>query len=269
MSASEEWASVYMVNLAGSEMAQPTEVRGLHRRLIETLGVSIATGALPYGTQIVPEDLANEHNVSRTVVREVLKVLDAKGMVVARPRHGTLVRAREQWNLLDADVIRWRSMGDDAPRQIEELLGVRSAIEPLAARQASTAATPEHIGELRSAIVAMRAASRAQDWEAFTEADVRFHRALLAASGNLVVAQFAEPIEAALRVRYRLNLVPERLPAEVSDSHEAIIEAIVRGDGAGAELASRRIVDVAGAETMESLIRDMRRETRDGDARDD
>lgn len=259
MSAREDWASIHTLSAADSEMAQPAAIRGPHGRLIEILGVAIATSELAEGLQIVPEDLAEEHDVSRTVVREVLKVLDAKGMVVARPRHGTRVTARGQWNLLDPEVIRWRSMGDDAPRQIEELLAVRSAIEPLAARQASARATPRHIAQLRQAIVSMRVASLEQNWEAFIESDVAFHRALLESSGNLVVGQFAEPIEAALRVRHRLNLVPERLPAEVSESHEAIIDAIVGGDEAGAELASRRIVDVAGAETMESLIQDLRR----------
>jgi DNA-binding FadR family transcriptional regulator len=258
VSAREDWASIHGLSAVDSKITQPAAIRGLHRRLVETLGVAIATSVLLEGSKIVPEDLAEEHDVARTVVREVLKVLGAKGMVVARPRYGTHVTLRGQWNLLDPDVIRWRSMGNDASRQIEELLAVRSAIEPLAARQASACATPDHIARLRQAIVSMRAASLERNWDAFIESDVVFHRALLESSGNLVVSQFAEPIEAALRVLHRRNLVPEPLPVDVSESHEAIVDAIVGGDEAGAELASRRIVDMAGAERMESRIQELR-----------
>ena len=256
MMVEEDWDSITEGGrFMDTEVATGAMVRGRHGQVAERIGAAIATGEYHAGAQINPEALAERFDVSRTVVREVLKVLEAKGLVVAKPRIGTRVTPVTDWNLLDADVIRWRSIGADGARQIEELLGIRGAIEPLAARQASGAATPTDVESLRAAVAAMREAIARDDWESFTDADVTFHRALLAASGNLVVAQFAEPIEAALRVRHRQNLVPTRLSADVADSHSAIVEAIVAADGAEAELASRRIVDVAGAETVESLMR--------------
>jgi DNA-binding FadR family transcriptional regulator len=216
--------------------------------------MSIAAGEFAAGEQISPETLAETFAVSRSVVREVLKVLEAKGMIGARPRTGTRVRPQTWWNLLDPDVIRWRSTGPDSARQLEELLGIRGAIEPLAARNATSAATPSDIQTLTESLDAMSDAVASQNWLAFTEADVAFHRALLRASGSLVVDQLADPIEAALRVRHKLRLVPTVLSPQVISSHGAILDAIHRHDGAQAELASRQIVDVAGAEVMASLI---------------
>lgn len=252
----EDWGSVDEAArvIADPTHSEPPAIRGLHRQLAEQLGLAIATGEYSPGQQIVPEDLAEHFAVSRTVVREVLKVLEAKGMIAARPRTGTRIRPHGEWSLLDPDVIRWRSTGPDSARQIEELLGVRSAIEPLAARNASAVATATDRQALLDALEAMSAAVEEQDWDAFTDADVAFHRALLAASGSLIINQFAEPIEAALRVRHRLHLVPSVLGEEVVESHQAILDAILGGDGPQAELASRRIVDVAGAETVESLL---------------
>ena len=236
-------------------IAKPRMGGGLHRQLAEILGEAIATGELVAGQQVVPEELAEQFGVSRTVVREVLRVLQDKGMVAARARVGTSVLPSSEWRLFDADVIRWRSGGADNGRQLEELLAIRGAIEPLAARKASMVASSTGIQAMREAVEEMRTAITIRDWGRFTEADVAFHRALLVASGSLMIAQFGEPIEAALRVRRQLNLVPENMSEGVTAAHEHIIDAIVEKDGAAAELASRRIVDVAGAEMFESLVR--------------
>lgn len=251
----EGWGSIPEGGIsAKAAVAGPAALRGLHSQLADHLGQAIGSGEIVAGQQIVPEDLVESFGVSRTVVREVLKVLEAKGMVGARPRTGTRVRPQGEWNLLDGDVIRWRSAGPDAARQIEELLGIRSAIEPLAARNASKGCSPADRQALLEALEEMAEAVKQQDWDAFTDADVAFHSALLTASGSLVITQFVEPIEAALRVRHRLQLVPDSLDEAVVDSHQAILEAIIEGNGAQAEFASRRIVDVAGAETIDSLL---------------
>lgn len=253
----EDWDGIRSQFGTGSGVVPSAEgVQGMQKQVIERLGTAIAVGELLPSEQIVPEELAVRHGVSRTVIRECLKVLETKGMVLARQRVGTRIRPREEWNLLDPDVIRWRSSGPDSSRQIEELLAIRGAIEPLAARQASSMATEEQIAVLEQALSAMQVAVAAQDWDAFTEADVAFHRDLLASSGNLIIRQFAEPIEAAIRVRHRLHLVPDRLTEEIIASHRAIATAIAEHDEVVAEHASRSIVDVAGAETMKSLLRD-------------
>lgn len=228
--------------------------RGLHGQIVERLGREIGSRELPAGARIVPEEIAERSEVSRAVVREALKVLEAKGMVQAAPRIGTRVRAESEWDLLDPAVIRWRAQGEGSAGQFTELLQFRGAIEPLAARLASERAEPGRNGEMQQAVAEMTAAVTAHDNAAFNEADVAFHRALLTASGNQVIAQLGEPIEAALRVRQALRLVPETPSAAAVAAHRDILEAIERGDGGRAELASRRIVDVAGAEIMASLL---------------
>lgn len=227
--------------------------RGLHGQLVESIGLSIGSGQIVGGEQIVPEALAAKSETSRAVVREALRVIESKGMVIARPRTGTRVRPVSEWDLLDPDVIRWRSTGAEAAQQLDELLAIRGAIEPLAARHASRNTTAEHLAALKSAITAIALAVSQQDFAAFTEADVAFHRALLAAGGNRIIGQFADPIEAALRVRHSLRLVPSTLSETVVTTHQAIIDAVISHDEAQAELASRRIVDVAGAEVISAL----------------
>lgn len=229
--------------------------RGLHGQIVERLGEEIGSRQLAAGSRVVPEDVAQRFDVSRAVVREALKVLEAKGMLQAAPRTGTRVRAESEWDLLDPTVIRWRAAGTGSAKQFTELLQFRGAIEPLTARLASERTDLDAQSALRTAVANMAAAVETLDSEAFNEADVAFHRALLEASGNQVVAQLGEPIEAALRVRQTLRLVPELPSAAAVASHRDIVEAIERGDGGHAELASRRIVDVAGAEIMASLLR--------------
>jgi DNA-binding FadR family transcriptional regulator len=237
----------------GRQLAGVSSFRGLHGQIVEAVGTAIASGVHSPGDQIVPESLGEEFAVSRTVIREVLKVLEAKGMVQARPRTGTRVRPSNEWNLLDPDVIRWRSIGADSARQLEELLALRSAVEPLAARQACQERTPESLAKLRAALEEMSDATEAKDWAWFTNADVDFHRALLAASGNMIVEQLADPVEAALRVRFQLNLVPREFTRGAIESHRAIVDAIEERDEGTAEFTSRRIVDVAGMEIWESF----------------
>jgi DNA-binding FadR family transcriptional regulator len=236
-------------------VASDAVVRGRQWQLVDRIGHAIATGEISARAQIVPEDLAEEHGVSRPVIREAIKVLETKGMVAARPRTGTRVRPLTEWKLLDPDVIRWRSAGPDATRQIEELLAIRGAIEPLAARQASERPENRPPDDLLATLEEMAAAVQEQDWEKFTEADVVFHRRLLLASGSEMMTQFVEPIEAAIRVRHRLRLIPEQLSPDVVGEHRRIVDAIGDGDPVRAERASRSIVDVAGEETMESLTR--------------
>ena len=238
----------------GAGNCMPIALRGLHGQLVESIGMSIAGGVVQAGEQIVPELLADGFHVSRTVVREALKVLETKGMVDARPRTGTRARPQNEWTLLDPDVIRWRSTGPESARQLRELLGIRGAIEPLAARNASEVATTDVLQPMVDALESMSRAVDDQDWDAFAEADVAFHRALLRASGSLVIEQFADPIEAALRVRHTLALVPATLSVTTVRSHQAILDEILLHNGPQAELMSRRIVDVAGAETVAALV---------------
>lgn len=232
----------------------PMTFRGLHGQIVEKLGHAIGTREIVTGARIVPEEIAATWDVSRAVVREALKVLEAKGMLQAAPRTGTNVRDESEWNLLDSAVIRWRASGPAASSQFTHLLQFREGIEPLAARLASELAFSPELDQLREAVDSMAASVDKHDNEAFVEADVRFHLTLLAASHNPVIAQLGEPIEAALRVRHELNLTPETPSEETVRTHRMIVDAIASGEGGQAELASRRVVDIARAELIAPFL---------------
>ena len=96
--------------------------RGLHGRVVDELGREIVGGRWMAGSPLPNEDdLAAELGVSRTVVRESIKVLQAKGLVEVRPRTGTRVRARRAWHLLDADVVGWLFADMERGEDLREL----------------------------------------------------------------------------------------------------------------------------------------------------
>ena len=120
--------------------------RGLHGEVVHTIGLQIVNGDLKPGDPLPPEDeLTSDLSVSRTVLREAVRVLAAKGLVQARPKTGTRVRERGDWNILDPDVLSWRTEASDDHKLYEETTEIRLAIEPLAARLAATRATDEEV----------------------------------------------------------------------------------------------------------------------------
>lgn len=217
--------------------------RGLHGHVVDQLGHLIVAGELAAGDALVPEAIAARYGVSRTVVRETFRVLEAKGLISARPNIGTRVRPVADWNLLDPDVIMWRAHAPDALRgQLRELLELRSAIEPLAARLVARRATSGTHATLAAACDAMAAAADASDFAAFTQADVQFHTAMLAASGNDMLARLATVVAAALRVRGDLFPLARTISAEVLTLHRDLVDAITTGAEDRAESVMRRIL---------------------------
>ena len=126
--------------------------RGLHGQLVTELGRRIAAGELDPSEPLVPDEIGERFGVSRTVVRETLRVLQAKGMLRARQNVGTYIRPEQEWNLLDPDVMRWRLEGSNARRNMRDLVELRMAVEPQAAYLAATRA---------SGLVGARGCSRA------------------------------------------------------------------------------------------------------------
>lgn len=222
--------------------------RGLHGQLIHDVGLRIATGQLATGEQLLPDLLCERYGVSRTVVREMLRVLESKGMIVARPKTGTRVLGADHWDLLDRDVIRWRVRGPDRAQQLRELMELRSAIEPMAARDCAVAADPVTLTQLADCCDGMEQAVRHGDHAAFTAADIAFHAALLTGSGNRIFGQVSEAIEAVLRAREELELLPQHIEDEVVTGHRKISDAIAAGDPDAATAATRRLIERASAE---------------------
>lgn len=221
------------------------KLRGQQGRLIGGLGQAIVGGKFRPGDLLPREsDLMIEFGVSRTSVREAIKVLAAKGLIETRQKVGTRVRPKELWNIFDTDVFAWQTatgIGDDILR---DLLEIRQVVEPAAARFAASRAGLDDIARIERACRAM--AEAASDPAAYTKADVAFHMAVFAASKNLLLHGFAHFIAHFLQASFRLQQesFDEELDPVDADvaNHVAIFEAINVGDAARAEAAMLTVI---------------------------
>lgn len=214
--------------------------RGVHGQTVATLATRIVSGELPIGATIDLGALGTDLDVSTTVLREAIKVLAAKGLVEARQKRGTYVRAREHWNLLDSDVIRWRSEVGDTAAVLRDLAEVRAVVEPSAASIAAHRRDESDLAELDAALADMTAAEGAV---AEVAADLRWHRALLWATHNEMLARMDVFIEPALRLRDAL--VHETSADDPVPSHAVVVTAIRNGDAAAAAAAVTELLEKA------------------------
>jgi DNA-binding FadR family transcriptional regulator len=235
--------------------------RGLHGEVVHTIGLQIVGGILQPGDPLPPEDeLTSNLAVSRTVLREAVRVLAAKGLVEARPKVGTRVRPRAEWNVLDPDVLSWRAETSNDSRLYEETTEVRLAIEPLAARLAATRATEEEAAGIAEAYTAMEAG--VGDQVAYLAADLRFHDRILASSHNELLGHLGVVLRAVLRTTFELTTTPKQSRRRALPLHKAILENIVAGDEDGAETATRTLIADTAADIRRISGRDGRRARR-------
>lgn len=221
-------------------------------RVARALGMDILRGKIEPGQTLPPEDeILRRYSISRTVLREALKTLAAKGLTVSKTRVGTIVRERQRWNFFDADVLAWRiDVGFDA-KLLQSLREARLAVEPFAARLAAERATPADLDELADSIQRMWEA--VGDRQLFARADLQFHRAVAAASGNFVLGSFSAVIETALvGATLLLPLEDDTLRIEAVRRHDDLLSAISKKKP---ELAARLMSDMIsfGASVGESL----------------
>jgi DNA-binding FadR family transcriptional regulator len=220
--------------------------RGLHGQIVHELAGRIMSGSLAPGQVLDLSALESELDISRTVLRESLKVLAAKGLVDARQKRGTFVRPRGEWNLLDADVIRWRFTGAADRSFLDDLHEVRSIIEPASARLAAGRRTDEDLAMLERALAAMSAAASGESGEGNdpVESDLAFHRALLAATHNELLQRMEVVLEAGLARRDRLvhNAPSAQDPVP---SHQAVLDALRAQRPDRAEQAMRALLEQA------------------------
>ena len=170
--------------------------RNLHGQVVNELGRRVVSGKYPAGAVLPNEEqLCQELQVSRTALREAVKVLAAKGLLEARPRIGTRVRTREQWNLLDPDILAWRCATGADPEFLRHLTELREIIEPAAASLAANSRTEEQLAAIGAALNDMRNAPAIAQW---VEADLAFHTAVLQATNNPLLMPLAAIIDSAL-----------------------------------------------------------------------
>lgn len=216
-----------------------------HRRsLDEILGTAIVGGELQAGTVLKIQALSVEHGVSRSVIREALRILETLGMVVARQRVGITILGREHWRLLDPQVIAWRSHADDAHTQLHELMQLRSILEPAAAELASRQGTEEQLAAIARAADEMTTTYRDRRAAAFAQADLDFHSAIVAAASSSVLAQLSDTVLAALRLRYSGSVpVFDDEGERAVGIHVQLADALASRDAAAAADLTRTLVD--------------------------
>lgn len=207
--------------------------------LLETLGQSIVSGAYDGPGFPTEAELCTQFSASRTVAREAVKMLTAKGLLSARPRQGTKVEPVSRWNLLDPDVTRWLMERPFSNTIYREFTEVRLAIEPVAASLAATRANRKDIQAIRDGLNGMR--DNASEHEQALQADIEFHVAILRASGNPFFWQLRELINTALRISISITNKVAGHTASIP-AHEAVLLAIEAGDAEGAQLAMQAIL---------------------------
>jgi DNA-binding FadR family transcriptional regulator len=226
--------------------------RSLHGQVAHDIGARILRGDLAPGEVLPNEAMFSARlKVSRTALREAIKVLAAKGLVESRPKTGTRVRPRGDWNLLDPDVLAWQLAAGPVERFVEELFELRQMIEPAVAAMAARRASPADIKRIEQAFRDMEAAGN--DSERWIEPDLRFHHAIMLATGNELLGPLAALIETALATSFRLSSANWDGPRHSLPLHGAILEAIRRHDQEGAAAAMHRLLDGAAEDVRQTL----------------
>lgn len=177
---------------------QPSRLAGssVHAAIANEIGLRIVRGDYPPGT-VLPNEAkwAETFNVSRSAVREAIKMLMAKSLLSSRPKVGSRVEPRERWNLLDRDVLAWYASSPDREKFLKTVQEFRYIVEPEAAALAASRRTDAQMEEISRACREMGASTTLQ---ARTEADTRFHMAILRAAGNELLVPLGVLIESGL-----------------------------------------------------------------------
>ncbi len=213
--------------------------RNLTHGMLDTLGRAIVTGrykSRPFPTEA---EIAKTHGVSRSVTREAVKMLTAKGLVSARPRQGTVVQPASAWNLFDTDVLRWTLERKFSVELLRHFNQLRVAIEPEAAALAARYGDAADIQAIRSGLEQMEAGESGLTDP--LEADIAFHVAIMRASKNPFYAQFQSVVSTALRTSIRFTNRIKGRSANIAD-HAAVADAIIARDPAAAKVAMTRII---------------------------
>jgi DNA-binding FadR family transcriptional regulator len=232
-------------------------IKNVHGNTVDFLGEAIVAGRYPVGSSIPPEPLlCEELGVSRTVVRESVKSLVAKGLIHTGPKVGTRVLPSDQWNWFDADVTRWQVQAGLTPEFVRDLQDLRRVVEPAAVKFAAARATEQDIELLESAFAGMtNAVVNGGD---YVSSDLRFHQGLLQASHNRMLVQMGKALSALLRTSFELSTARKDGPGKSLGQHRAILDAVIARDAQGAEKAILVLIDGAHRD-IEHILASRRR----------
>jgi DNA-binding FadR family transcriptional regulator len=233
------------------------KIKNVHGNTLDWLGEAIVAGHYAAGAVLPSEPLLGEQlGVSRTVVREAVKSLAAKGLLRTGPKVGTRVQPPADWNWFDPDLVAWQSKAGLTRDFLRDLHELRVVVEPAGVRLAALRATVQDIAELEAAFAGMtNAVEHGGD---YVTPDLRFHQGLLRASHNRMMMQMSKALGAVLRVSFELStLKPERAGRSLPQ-HRAVLGAVIARDPDKAERAILVLIDDAGRE-IERVISSRRK----------
>lgn len=227
---------------ASSSVAS-TPVINRRNLVFDTLGREICAGVIAPQTTFTTESIESRFQVSRSVVREALRALEAQGLITPKRRVGVRVLPLTDWNVYDLQVIRWRLAGPSRVAQLRSLTELRGAIEPAAARMAAMRAPLNQASDLVGLAGRLWAAGREGDAEKFLDLDKEFHSLILTMSGNEMFAQLHHLVAEVLTGRSQYDLMPQYPAPEALQMHVDIATAIQTGNAEKAAAAMVSIMD--------------------------
>ncbi len=221
---------------------------GLHGHVVQELGQRIVRGELKPG-EILPSEevLATRMSVSRTALREAIKVLSAKGLIESRPKIGTRIREERHWSQLDADVLAWRCASMPTREFAQTLMQMREIIEPAAAALAAKFGSAAQIEDIERAFLAMEGAANIEQW---TTADVAFHEAILLATNNPLLGSLFAVIETALATYFAISARSAKDFKYSLPHHHKVLEAIRKRQPEGARKAMQQMIADSNANVL-------------------
>ncbi len=238
---------------AGLNSGPASDGGKVHDKVVRSIAQRVLGGIYTPETTIPREDeLAEEFKVSRTTIREAIKVLSAKGLIETRQRVGVRVRSRDEWRLLDPAVLSWHPDISQDSELLTDLLEARRLIEPAAAEMAAQRATSNDLATIENAYLGMERALP-DDIVACCESDVNFHRAVLYASHNIVLRGLMGTIDAALRATFLITHKLTLSEAQTLHVHLEVFESIRMRDASAAREATNRLLDKAETDIRHAI----------------
>ena len=238
-------------------MLVETMIKNVHGNTVDMLGEAIVAGRYAVGAAVPPEPILGEElGVSRTVVREAVKSLVAKGLLSTGPKVGTRVMPSDHWNWFDPDVIAWQAKAGLNADFLRDLQDLRRVVEPAAVRLAAQRATDKEIAEIEAAFAGMRRA--VEEGGDYVTYDLRFHQGLLKACRNRMLVQMSKALGALLRTSFEISTSRKDGPRSSLPLHRAVLDAVIARNPERAERAILVLIDGAH-EDIEQVLASRKR----------
>ncbi|KIE85925.1 GntR family transcriptional regulator [Acinetobacter pittii] len=222
--------------MSKADYKNPIPSKSQHALIVQQLGLKIVSGEISENEKLPSEvDLCEEYKVSRPVFREAIRVLNAKGLTYSRPKIGTVVRPKDEWHLLDPDVLFWLIQTTPEHEFFKTLSTVRRVLEPELAYIAASTANEEDIERIKHAYDGMEKATTIEE---FIVPDIQFHLAIAKATHNDLLAYMSKMLVLPLQQSIQVTSLRPNLQGHSLPRHKAILTAIENKDPLSARHAS-------------------------------